>query len=263
MKKTISLFLVFTLFLSLVGCINPASKTTDNPIKKTTNGSQKEEKIQEEATGSNTVVKNEESKQNATNNDNQSKQKYENTNLGISFEYPAQVVLIDENTTPSPDQESLKIETKEIGKTQNPSDLSPEDETKNIEALAGGNFGLNIDWPLASSKKVRPVGFLFAQDFVVLSRFDVCNVTLERKLLFYYNNQQVIITLYAPVNKLKATMPDYFTTDSTNCSTEKIWNFDQQEKFYNQLVAGTASPEIQKWYSNFDQISESIIFAGR
>ncbi|MFZ5391934.1 MAG: hypothetical protein ACOZAR_01940 [Patescibacteria group bacterium] len=263
MKKTIPFFLFSLLLLSLIGCTNPASKTTDNPIKKTTNNSQKEENNQEVATGNNTVVKNEESKQNATNNDNQSKQKYENADLGISLEYPTQVALIDQNTTPSLDQKSLKIETKEIGKTQSPSDLDAADEMKNIEALASGSYGFDIDWPLTPSKKVRPVGFLFAQDFLVLSRFDVCNVTLERKLLFYHNNQQIVITLYAPIDKLKTTMSDYFTTDSTNCSTEKIWNFDQQEKFYNQLVAGTASPEIQKWYSDFDQISESVIFAGR
>lgn len=258
-----------TMFLS--SCSSTQKPPTQQPANNTENTKPAEStnktepaKNNEQPTTNGTTKKNEESKPTeTTSNQNDSLQQFDNTELGFSMQYPSRIAMIGSSQTQSPDQESLKIETKEIGKSQNPGDLSPEDEMKNIEALAAGNFGLDIDWPYAPSKKARSVGFLFAQDYLVLSRFEVCNVTLERKLLFYHNNQQITITLYAPASKLKASMSDYFAVDTVNCGNEKIWDFNKQGNFYNQLTAGTASPEIQQWYKDFDQITDSIIFTNK
>lgn len=271
MKKISPLLLIAICTMFLSSCSSTQKPPTQQPANNTENTKPAESTNKYEPAKNNELAspldankKNEESKPTeTTNTKNDSLQQFNNTELGFSLQYPSRIVMIGSGQTQSPDLESLKIETKEIGKSQNPGDLSPEDEAKNIQALAAGQYGLDIDWPYAPSKKARPVGFLFAQDNLVLSRFEVCNVTLERKLLFYHNNQQITITLYAPTNKLKASMSDYFAVDTINCGNEKIWDFNKQGNFYNQLTAGTASPEIQQWYKDFDQIADSIVFTNK
>ena len=82
-------------------------------------------------------------------------------------------------------------------------------------------------------------------------------------MLFYFNNKEITITLYGPVDKLKTTMPEYFTVDEANCGMDTIWDFDKQNDFYEALANGKGSKEIQEWFDLFDQISETIIFVHR
>ena len=190
--------------------------------------------------------------------------KYDNPAVGFSFDYPKKFhFLKDGNYASDPNQTYLHVELKNIGEKTDPMDFNIEDAMKNIQALNAGKFGLEYGFVFQPSKQVKSVGFLFAQDFLVLARFEICSVVLERKLLFYFNNKQIVITLHAHIKKLKETMPKYFTVNKGNCGDELIWDFDKQEEFYHQLLAGSASPEIQTWFDAFDQITESIIFAHR
>ena len=190
--------------------------------------------------------------------------KYNNPEIGFSFEYPSNLLFLKENEYNQDSQKSfIKLEIKDIGKVEDPMDFNFEDAMKNIEALSSGKFGLEYDFPFTPSKMVKTVGFLFAQDFLVLARFEICNVTLERKLLFYFNNKQIVLTLYAPTKQLFKTMPEYFTIDKANCGDALIWNQEEQTDFFNSLKVGNASPIIQKWYNQFDKISETIVFAHR
>ncbi len=190
--------------------------------------------------------------------------KYDNPEIGFSFEYSSDIHLLKEGSYASdPNQSYLHVELKNIGEKIDPMDFDKEDAIKNIESLSAGKFGLEYDFAFQPSKQVRSVGFLFAQDFLVLARFEICSVVLERKLLFYFNNKQIVITLNAPVKKLKESMAEYFTINEENCGDEQIWDFEKQEEFYNRLLAGSASTEIQKWFNAFEQISESIIFSHR
>ncbi len=189
---------------------------------------------------------------------------YNNPDIGFSFKYPANIRFLKENEYKEDSEKAyIKLEIKDIGKVEDPMDFNMEDAMKNIQALSSGEFGLEHDFPFTPSKTVKTVGFLFAQDFLVLTRFEICDVTLERKLLFYFNNKQILLTLYAPVELLLETMPAYFTTDTNNCGDDLIWNQEKQTDFYNNLKAGNASPVIQKWFNQFDEISETIIFAHR
>lgn len=189
---------------------------------------------------------------------------YEDKEAGISFSYPLDVKLIDSTVNiPDPKEKYIGIRTREIGKVENPMDFSKEDDLKNIEALAQGEYGLNFDFALEPSKKVASVGFLFAQDYVVLSRIEVCNVTLERSLLFYHNNKQIIITSVAPIDTLKSTMPEYFALNKENCGEEKVWDLAKQEAFYQTLENQKGSPEIQSWYNQFGQIIEKIMITNK
>lgn len=174
---------------------------------------------------------------------------YDNPEVGISFKYP---IGMDVN-----------VEIEDIGMGEGPMRLTEEEEMETIEALHSGEFGMNADFVLDSSKKVKSVGFLFAQDYMVLSRFEVCNVTLERSLLFYFNNKEITITSNEDVSMLRETMPEYFTFDEENCGEEMIWNYEKQDAFYKTLESSNGSEEIQYWFNTFDEISETVIFAHR
>jgi len=240
MKKILGFFIFFIILLIIVSAY---LLKTAPPVG---------DQMQEEKNESSTNIEDENGPWNLLNN----------PEVGFYLQYPSDVILLSGDEYKQ-DQEKtyLKVDLKPIGEKINPMDLGPEAEVKNIEALSNGEFGLESDWPLVLSEKVKSVGFLFAQDFMVLGRFEVCDVTLERKLLFYFNNNQITITLFGPVDKLRETMSEYFTNNPENCQEEKIWDFDKQDAFYQTLVNGNGSEEIQKFYDLFDQMAETIVFA--
>jgi hypothetical protein len=96
---------------------------------------------------------------------------------------------------------------------------------------------------------------------MVLSRFEVCDVTFERELNFFNNDYQVINQLSLALRKLIAeSEPDYLKADETNCpGSGAVWDFqnDAQKKFYEALVAGKGSEAAEKWYKAFDEIEKS------
>ena len=129
---------------------------------------------------------------------------------------------------------------------------------ENQEALTNGNYGSDVDWPLEASKKVRKIGEINAQDFMVLSRFEICDTTFERKTLFYYNGHQIEIILKGPADEIKESMPEYFSKNEENCGEMIIWNFDKQEDFYKTLKKGKGSEVTQEWFDLFDKIVNTI-----
>lgn len=253
MKKIVTISIILTLSIFLTGCSIDSlfNKTNEEPQ------SNQEEKSDEEKFNDSGRAK-------AIEDETDLWQLYDNSEVDFSFQYPHDVTLINtsEKIT-NLEQTYISVRLKDIGTKENPMDLDAEEEMATIEALHSGEFGENHDFVLDASKDVRSVGFLFAQDLAVLSRFEVCNVTLERKLVFYFNNKEITITLYGPTDTLKETMPEYFTANSENCRDETVWNLDMQEEFYNELVDANGSEEIQRWYDYFDQIAETITFAHR
>lgn len=183
---------------------------------------------------------------------------YNNPEVWISFNYPNDVTMLDNNTKKDDSKTYVQVDISDMQQWEWPMRLSNEDEMKNVEALASWKFWIEQDFPLTISEKVKSVGSLFAQDFIVLSRFDICSVTLERKLLFYFNNKQITITLYWPISKLDK---DYLTTNKDNCWDQMIWDTQKQEKLYTSLVDWKANLDIQKWYDYFDKISDTIVFS--
>ena len=200
----------------------------------------------------------------STNLHAQQTKKYNNKAVGFSFDYPAGVKLLKINEY-SNDRSNyyIKVSIQNIGEKLHPGDFNKEQAMKTISELTSGKYGEEYDWALQSSKKVRSIGFLFAQDYMVTGRFDVCDVALERSVLFFFNNKQIVITSYGSVVKLRATMSEFFKKDKANCGDDLLWNMDRIDEFIYLLDKGKASKEIQDWYDGFDEIVESIIFAHR
>ncbi len=130
----------------------------------------------------------------------------------------------------------------------------------NKESLNKSEYGQEVDWPIKASKKVVRVGDNNAQEFMVLSRFEVCSVVFERKLYFFNNNHMILVTLEIPAEKVLTSMPEYFTTNPENCQEASIWDFDKQSEFYQTLESGSASESVQEWFDLFDQIVGTIEF---
>lgn len=186
---------------------------------------------------------------------------YEDKDIWFSFKYPIWTNLItEENYTLDPNQSYIKVEIKNIWDKVAPNDLTKEEDMKNIEDLSAWKFGVNYDNPIQESKKVDTVWNIFWQDFLVLSRFDVCNVTVERVLVFYFNNKKIILTSYAPTSTLRTSATDYFMLDEANCWQDTRWDFDKQKDFYQSLVDNKWPQDIQIWYNDFDKMLETITF---
>lgn len=177
--------------------------------------------------------------------------------VGISFKLPDNVYLLGNKSIDSSRTKKMAIkvtfeEFDSIG--DYPSGYGKEDALKDSELLKTGEFGLGIDWPAEDSKKVVQIGDIYAKSFMVLGRFEVCDVTFERILLFYYNGYRVIITLYGPGQSIISSMPEYFMTESYCGAVRRVENSD----FYNALSNGNGSESAEEWYNVFDEIIDTI-----
>lgn len=184
---------------------------------------------------------------------------YVNEEIGFNFKYPHNVSLEKEDG-----KLLLSLSVMDIDEMENeaPLGFGKKNSLKIRESLLNGEYGEDIDFPLNTSKKARKIKGRNAQDFMVLSRFEVCDVTFERKLNFFIDDYQVILTLKIPKEKIIASMPEFFTTNEENCGEEQIWNFELQKMFYENLSAGAGSTSAVEWFNTFEQIVNTIKFNG-
>ncbi|MCK9393787.1 MAG: hypothetical protein WCX30_01590 [Candidatus Paceibacterota bacterium] len=182
---------------------------------------------------------------------------YEDKDGGFSIKYPGDVAFGGNDDTVI----TLSVESRKIDTLADTMGYNKETALKNIESLKKGEYGENVDWPLDESKKVVKIGDVNAQEFAVLSRFEVCSVVFERKLYFFNNDHQIVITLKGPKNDIINNSSDYFKIDKENCGTEKVWNFDKQKEFFSNLKNSNGSEVAVNWFKLFDEIKETIEIA--
>lgn len=178
---------------------------------------------------------------------------------GFSFQYPHGVVVV-ENPFDAGGALRVTVDVMDVDEMPERGPLSFDAETVaiNTAALSRGEYGQPVDNPLPESQRVRALDGANAQDFVVLGRFEVCNVVMERKLYFLNGDTQVIITLHGPQEHIMQEAAQYFTVDPANCGEEIIWVHDMQADFYNQLVSGSGGSIAQEWFDTFDQIADTV-----
>ena len=180
---------------------------------------------------------------------------YEDKNADFSIKYSGDVLFGDIKT----DELHLTVSSEKVDTLEGTMGFNKETALKNMESLGKGEYGENVDWPINESKKVRKISDINAQEFMVLSRFEVCSVVFERKLYFFSNNYQVVITLAGPRDEIINNAPEYFTTNKENCGDEKIWNFDKQGQFFENLEKNAGPEAAQEWFNLFDKIAGTII----
>jgi hypothetical protein len=180
---------------------------------------------------------------------------HEDKNTGFNLKYPHDITFNDKNNK---NGINLLVEVDKIDSLESTMGYNKETALKNKKSLSDGNFGESVDFPQNVSKKISLVDGVSAQDFLVLSRFEVCNVTFERKLYFFVEDFQVLITLSGPTEGFVDALDDYLAIDTVNCGNQKIWTNDSQNKFYEDLKSVSAPESVQYWYDVFDKIIKTI-----
>ena len=189
-------------------------------------------------------------------------QYYENEDAGFSLKYPHNVVLNTGTIDRNSDQFSLYINVNNVDSLEGTMGYNEETALKNMVFLEKGEYGEGEDFSLSNSEKVRNLGKVNAQDFAVLLRFEICDVAFEKKLYFFNNNYQIVITLYAPRQLFIDNLSDYLIVNKDNCGQEEVWDIENNkpEQFYDDLKNGAMPENIQTWYSTFNEIVDTIKF---
>jgi hypothetical protein len=185
---------------------------------------------------------------------------YENAETGLFLNYPMNLVLKKADEKYQNNELSLTVAVDEIDTIEDLMGYDKESSLLNMAALAKGEYGNEADFALESSQKVRNLGEVNAQEFMVLGRFEICDVTFERKLMFFKDNQRIIATVRGNKDLIASTMPEYFEKNVENCGEELIWNLDKMEDFYKVLSEGNGSDEAQEWFDSFEDVANTIKF---
>ncbi len=122
------------------------------------------------------------------------------------------------------------------------------------DALKSGNFGTDTGFSFEPSKKVTRISETFVKEFLTLGRYDICDISFNWEIRFYNNGYQVQIILSAGAEKMMENLDRYFIYNETNCPGQKIWDFDQQDEFYDKLTTDQLTGLPSEWYSAFDSI---------
>jgi len=182
-------------------------------------------------------------------------QYYEDEDIELSFKYPNNVSLDDDEGTML-----LSVNVEPIESLEGTMGYNKETALKNQKALENGDYGEGVDFPLEASKRVVSISDTHAQQFMVLGRFEVCDVTFERKLYFFHDDHQIVITLYGSKEDIVESSSEFFTTNPENCGKALIWNFEKQADFYSLLERDEGSESSQEWFDTFERIVNTIEF---
>jgi len=196
---------------------------------------------------------------------------YENEEAGFRLEYPSEIsfnIISPATEVELPIANSdmiLSIWVRKIETMREAMTLGHDKSTavKDQKALEKGEFGENIDFALDFSKEVVKINNQkYGKKFLVLGRFDACDVTFEREFIFYNKGYQIIITLrWADKDKIVTQMPNYFTVNKEGCGKPETWvwgGYESMKNFYYTLKNGNGCKEAQEWYDTFDKIVETI-----
>lgn len=181
---------------------------------------------------------------------------YDNNYTGLSIKYPYEIGFGWGADMPI----NLIVEISPIESLEGTMGYNEETALENRTALLDGDYGRDVDFPVDESKRVVQVGDLYAQDFVVLSRFEVCSVMFERKLYFFKDNHQVVLTLTGPREEIMDSITGYLIEHPDNCMGDERWTEVGQGLFVEDLVRGAGSDVAQDWYDLFDRIVGTIEF---
>lgn len=178
---------------------------------------------------------------------------------GFALSFPENVTI----DTGKDAEFSLEVKVVAIADMEDAAPLGFDKSTAllNEKALKETAYGQNVDFAYPASQFVHPLkGNRYAQDFIVFSRFEVCDMALERTLYFIKDEHQVTITLLFPREKIATVLEDFVTTDADNCGDSDVWDFAQLDDLVEAFVSKSAPEEAQSWYDTFENIVTTISF---
>lgn len=131
-----------------------------------------------------------------------------------------------------------------------------------INIAPSGGEDLLMDYEYAYKPSIKVKNWLGTKltEYIVFSKYDICNVTFERSTAFENKKHQVLIILTANTNTIMESeeMAGYFKENNQNCGSQKAWDLKKLDGFYNELVAGNACTLAQNWYDTFNSVLELL-----
>ncbi|MCR4264516.1 MAG: hypothetical protein NUV98_07445 [Candidatus Roizmanbacteria bacterium] len=173
---------------------------------------------------------------------------YTNAEAGFSLKYPTSVLF--EAAAEGAIQPVLFIRVEELSSI-------PED----LPLRMGRTDALSEKADLATGERENTVtiGSLYGHLDMTLSQFEICSVILNRSLTFYPGEYRVIVSLVGSEDAIMDSMPDFFTVDTVNCGTQRIWNQSKISLFQETLAQKKGQGAGQEWYDTFDAIVKTIV----
>jgi hypothetical protein len=178
---------------------------------------------------------------------------FQNSQAGFAFVYPHDGLALYSCQCRDPEYGGFSLDV-DISKLESMQGTMLENALEEMDALANGEFGPDNDFSYLPSRNVIELGGVYVKEYMVLSRYDVCDVTFERIAVFYNKGYQVRIALAADSEQIIGEAEEYFTTDEINCLEEKIWAEGGREAFYDAVASGNAGQTANKWYGAFKDI---------
>jgi len=178
-------------------------------------------------------------------------------NSGISFRYPSSYLLNYRQGIP--DRPAIYISIERPGDLSGTLGYDSTTAFQERRALAQGEFGPKVDFPVEASKQVVALpGGHYAKTFAVMQRLEICDVTFQQVFITYLNGFQVRIMLSTPAQQVMQQNPSYFGQDKANCSDLTIWKENGPEAFYKDLQAGKISGAAADWHRKFLVLVSSV-----
>jgi len=187
---------------------------------------------------------------------------YTNETFRFSLQYPQDVKLTD-SFKYSEDEIILSVQNAPIDEiTDFTFNYTKATALSDKISLEKGIFGIHLQGLKESEEVVKISDNIYAKVFTILQELEACNVQFIRKAIFYYKDNQIILTLSAPKEKIISENKEYFSTNQANCGLSNIWpiNDDSPQRFYQALKGNKTSNLSQYWFNTFDQILSTFKF---
>ncbi|MDP7247677.1 MAG: hypothetical protein QF741_03575 [Candidatus Peribacteraceae bacterium] len=199
---------------------------------------------------------------------------YTNEEAGFKLTFPEGVELLEpEHLVPSSTGSiALAVRVDSVDALEEAGLYSKRMAEEVMKNLGKGELGPGLDFEEEKSEKIVSLGKLNAREGMIFARFEICDVTFERILVFYPKKNdktyQVVLNLSMPDEKMIEAFPAYFHKDSANCGDELVWiqqaetgeNMRIFSKFHHYEVMANEHPLIKEWNGAFKEIKESIKF---
>jgi len=182
---------------------------------------------------------------------------YIDSEAGFSLEYPSSIVTGDSEEPSDLVLQIIKGQVDSFGGLGWMGYYNKEIALKDEQALDEGEFGELMDFVFQDSKKVTKIDNKYIKDFIVFSRFEVCDIVFERRVVFYNNGYQIIVVLSGGKDDIIASMVQYFLIDEKACGKGKYqWN--DMDQFYQDLIGKNSFTPAQGRYDTFDGIIKTL-----
>lgn len=182
---------------------------------------------------------------------------YTDKTAGFSFQYPENVLLATEPKEVTDSVLTVMVDPIDALPEEAPLGMDKNTALVDREALRRGEAKTTGDF--AASDGLVQFPSLNARLTSTLSRFDVCSVVFERRLVFYPGTYRVILTFTGVPERIMRDMPEFFTIDPANCGREmRVWDRGNMGDFMPTLAQKKGRGAGQEWFDTFNSVIQTI-----